>query len=147
MSALNNLKFVVSKRSNNISPIIIKRQKLSLKIQEQISHCQAIIDGNNYEVKRTKTYIDELTGERIEKQITKRVREWYWVNEQGKINLAIRYGAKTLVLAKGGKNAIEVNNKQDVIDTLKIINNAVIAGELDDAINEAGANLRTNLKK
>jgi len=67
---------------------------------------------------------------------TKRVREWFWIGDSGKINLAIKYGAKTLPLNKKGANAIELANGDELIATLKSLKIAVLNGELDDAIND-----------
>ena len=77
---------------------------------------------------------------------TKRVREWFW-RENGKYNLAIKYGAKTLVLAKGGKNAIELANFAEVVATLQLVKTAVEQGELDDAIAEVSAATRKAFAK
>jgi hypothetical protein len=94
-----------------------------------------------------KTVVDRVTGERTVITTVKRVREWYWRTGDGKVNLVIKYGAKTLALGKGGKNAIELANENEVLDALRLIKNAVGLGELDDAIAEASTATRTAFKK
>jgi hypothetical protein len=69
-------------------------------------------------------------------EATKRVREWFWVSDSGKINLAVKYGAKTLALNKKGANAIELASGDELIATLKTLKTAVANGEFDDAIAE-----------
>jgi hypothetical protein len=69
-------------------------------------------------------------------ETAKRIREWFWVADNGKINLAIKYGAKTLSLNKKGANAIELSNSDELITTLKSLKVMVANGELDEAINE-----------
>jgi hypothetical protein len=69
-------------------------------------------------------------------EVAKRVREWFWINDAGKINLVIKYGAKTLPLNKKGANAIELSTGDELINTLKSLKVAVLNGELDDAITE-----------
>ena len=69
-------------------------------------------------------------------ETVKRVREWFWIGETGKINLAVKYGSKTLPLNKKGANAIELSNGDELISTLRTLKVAVMNGELDDAIND-----------
>jgi hypothetical protein len=136
MSALNNLKLVVSKKYITVSPVVQRRNKLANRLHEQIELCEAKKQGNSYAPKRLKTYINKNTNERMTVEVAKRVKEWYWVNDAGKINLAIKYGAKTLSLNKKGANAIELATSDELINTLKSLKVAVLNGELDDAITE-----------
>jgi hypothetical protein len=135
-TTLANLKLVVSKKNISASPIVIKRNKLIAKIHEQIELCEAKKIGNTYSPKKLKTYINKQTGERKTVEVVKRVKEWFWISDSGKINLAIKYGAKTLPLNKKGANAIELTNGEELIDTLKALKMAASNGELDDAITE-----------
>lgn len=135
-TTLANLKLVVGKKNISTSPIAIKRNKLIAKIHEQIELCEAKKIGNTYKPKKMKTYINKQTGERMTVEVVKRVKEWFWISDNGKINLAIKYGAKTLPLNKKGANAIEIANGEELIDTLKALKIATSNGELDDAIAE-----------
>lgn len=136
MATLSTLKLVTSKKHISISPIQHRRNKLINKVQEQIDMCEAKQKGLPYAPKHLKNYTNKDTGERMSIESVKRVKEWFWVNEAGKINLAIKYGSKTLMLNKKGANAIEVNNGDDLISTLKNIKIAITNGELDDSISE-----------
>ena len=146
MSTLNSLKLVVSKKHQSVAPIVLRRQKLCDKLTEQLALCEAQKAGNTYAPKKMKTYTNKQTGERMTVETVKRVREWFW-RENGKYNLAIKYGAKTLVLAKGGKNAIELASFAEVVATLQLVKAAVEAGELDDAIAEVSAATRKAFAK
>ena len=136
MSTLNTLKLVVSKKHATVSPVVHRRNKLASKLHEQIEMCEAKKAGQNYAPKKLKTFTNKQTGERMTAEVTKRVKEWFWINDAGKINLAIKYGAKTLSLNKKGANAIELATGDELINTLKSIKVAVLNGELDDAITE-----------
>jgi len=136
MSTLNTLKLVASKKHASISPVVHRRNKLVSKLHEQIEMCEAKKAGQNYAPKKLKTFTNKQTGERMTAEVTKRVKEWFWINDAGKINLAIKYGAKTLSLNKKGANAIELATGDELINTLKSIKVAVLNGELDDAITE-----------
>ena len=134
MTVLNNLKLVVSKRHQTVSPLVHRRNKLVAKLHEQIELCEAQQAGKTYAPTRLKTYTNKQTGERMTVEATKRVKEWFWISDSGKINLAVKYGAKTLTLNAKGANAIELKDGAELIATLKDLKIATANGELDDAI-------------
>ena len=136
MSTLNTLKLVVGKRNATVAPIVVRRNKLITKLHEQIELCEAQRSGTTYAPKRTRSYTDKATGERVTMEVAKRVREWFWVSDTGKINLAVKYGAKTLALNKKGANAIELASGDELIATLRNLKTAVANGEFDEAITE-----------
>ncbi len=145
MSVIAKLKLITSKRERNLSPIIVRRNKLALKLDEQLALCTAQKEGRLYAPKRIKT-VTNADGERVSVETTKRVKEWFWTTSNGKINLAVRYGSKVLELSKG-KNAIELSTGDELIATLSLLKDAVIAGELDDVITNASDKLRSGFAK
>jgi hypothetical protein len=137
MSTLSTLKLVVGKRHATVSPVVQRRNKLCAKLHEQIELCEAKQAGNTYAPKRLKTYTNKQTGERVAVETVKRVKEWFWVSDSGKINLAIKYGSKTLTLNKKTKaNCIELSNGAELIAILKALKLDVLDGALDEAIEE-----------
>ena len=145
MSFIAKLKLVASKRERNLSPIMLRRQKLATKIEEQLQLARCQKNGTLYAHKRLKTVTNEA-GERVVVETTKRVKEWFWTTPTNKINLSVRYGSKTLELAKG-KNAIELGTQDELIETLALLQQVVIGGELDEAINNASDKLRAGFAK
>lgn len=146
MSAIATLALINSKRRRTVSPIVHRRNKLIAKLAEQIELIKAQKDGRLYAPKKLKTFTNVDTGERRTIETTKRVREWFWTSDSGKINFSVRYGSKVIELAKG-KNAVEVANTDELISTLAMIKEAVTAGELDEAINSASDKLRSGFTK
>jgi hypothetical protein len=146
MSFIAKLKLVASKRERNLSPIMLRRQKLATKIEEQLELARCQKNGTLYAPKRLKTVTNEA-GERVVVETTKRVKEWFWTTPTNKINLSVRYGSKTLLLNAKGANAIEVANAVELIDTLSDLRDAVNAGELDEAITNASEKLREGFAK
>ena len=146
MSIFSKFKLVASKKERNVSPIIVRRNKLIGKIEEQLLFATAQRDGLIYAPKRLKNITDKETGVRQTIESTKRIKEWYWTNSTGKINLSVRYGSKTLELAKG-KNAIELSNTEELLSVLATLIDAVLAGELDDAISQASEKLKAGFVK
>lgn len=137
MSTLNTLKLVVSKRHHTVSPLVHRRNKLCAKLHEQIELCEAKQAGKTFAPTRLKTYTNKQTGERMTVETVKRVKEWFWTGDSGKINLAIKYGSKTLTLNKKTKaNCIELSNGDELISTLKALKADVLNGALDEAIDE-----------
>jgi len=147
MSALNALKLVASKRTRHFSPAVARRNKLTTKIDEQIALCEAQKNGATYAPKRLKFVVNQQTGERVQIESVKRVKEWYWINEAGKINLSVKYGAKTLALNKKGANAIELASGDELMAALNALRTAVVNGELDDAIADASTATRKAFNK
>ena len=145
MSVISKLKLVASKRERNLSPILLRRNKLAAKIEEQLQLATAQKEGRLYAPKRIKN-VSNAEGERVAVETTKRIKEWFWTTPANKINLSVRYGSKTLELAKG-KNAIELSSGDELLATLSMLKDAVIAGELDEAITNASDNLRAGFSK
>jgi predicted nicotinamide N-methyase len=79
-------------------------------------------------------------------QAPKRVKQWWFTADNGKIALTVRYGAKTLELVKG-KNAIEVASAAQLVTTLELLKAAADGGEMDAAIEAAGSALRKGFGK
>jgi len=146
MSALAKLKLVASKRTHAANPVQHRRNKLAAKIAEQIALATAQSEGRTFAPTKLRTVTDAETGERRTVETVKRVKEWFWTSDAGKINLSIRYGAKTLELARG-KNAIELANASELVTALETVRDAVLAGELDVQIEASSTALRAGFKQ
>lgn len=146
MSFIAKLKLVTSKRERNLSPIMLRRQKLATKIEEQLELVRCQKNGILYAPKRLKTVTNEA-GERVVVETTKRVKEWFWTTPNNKINLSVRYGSKTLSLNGKGANAIELGTQDELIETLALLQQVVIGGELDEAITNASDKLKAGFGK
>ena len=147
MTVLTNLKLVASKRNLALNPIVQRRHKLVNGLHQQLALVEARKNNQTYAPKKMRTFTDKLSGERKTIETVKRVKEWFWVGESGKINLAVKYGAKTLPLNKRGANAIECANNDELIKTLIALKAAVLDGELDDAIAEMSTAIRSRFAK
>lgn len=147
MSLLASFKLVSSKRTPTASPVILRRNKLISKIHQQLELCAAQKAGQKYSPKITKTFINRQTGEKYTAEVTKRVKEWFFVDNDGKLNLMIKYGAKTLNLNGKGANAILLKNGDELIAALTDLKGAVANGEFDAALEEASKETRTKFTK
>lgn len=141
MSVLEGLKLGTAKKSAHIPQVVFRRNKLSNKLWEQIQLAKSQIDGTSFAVKKFRTVKDAETGLRKSVEVNKRIREWWFKNEQGKVCVSIRYGTQMIELAKG-KYSIEVESAPALIKALELVKQAVEAGELDTQIANASANVR-----
>lgn len=141
MSRLETLKLSSAKKPAHIPQVIFRRNKLSNKLWEQIQLAKSQIDGTPFIVKKFRTVKDSETGIRKSIEVPKRLREWWFRNEAGKMCVSIRYGTQLIELAKG-KHSIEVDSAPALIKALELVKLAVEAGELDAQINSASVNVR-----
>jgi len=141
MSAFNGLKLVAAKRPQTASPIVQRRNKLSNQLWEQIELASAAADGKIFAPIRMRTIKDKLTGERKTIEAAKRVKQWWFVADNGRVCLQVRYGTRVLELAKG-KNSIDVGNASELISVLETVKKCVELGELDSQIEAASAAVR-----
>lgn len=146
MSTLAALKLTATKKPNQIPQVLQRRNKLAKRIWEQIELAKAEQTGGKFAVSRFRSYTDKETGLRKQVETQKRIKAWWFVGDNGKLALAIRYGSKVLELAKG-KFAVEVGATTELVSTLQVIKSAVEAGELDTAIDFAANKLRSGFVK
>ncbi len=130
MSILSTLKLVSAKRNAVISPIQHRRNVLVARIDEQIELAKAMVAGESLVKTRTRIIKNKETGESRAVEQAKRIRPWWFTDERGKLYLQIKYGSRTLELAKG-KNSIELGGKEDLVKTLSLVRDAVGSGDLD----------------
>jgi hypothetical protein len=146
MNTLSTLKLVAVKKPTHIPAIQHRRNKLSAKLCEQINLAQSQISGKPFVVMKFRSVKDRETGLRKQVEIPKRIRAWWFVAESGKVCFSVKYGSKTLELAKG-KPSVQVDNAEDLVKALAAIKSAVEAGELDSQIEDASNTLRKGFAK
>jgi hypothetical protein len=146
MSALSTLKLVAAKKPQQMPTIQLRRNKLSNKLWEQIQLAESQINGQPFVATRFRSVKDRDTGLRKQVEMPKRIRPWWFVTENGKVCVSIRYGSWTLELAKG-KPSVEVASADDLVIALRTIKQAVEAGELDSQIEIASAGLKSGFKR
>jgi hypothetical protein len=146
MTALSSLKLTAAKKTNNVPQVIARRNKISVRIQEQIEMALAEQNGTAFAVTKLRSYVDKESGLRKQTEVNKRVKAWWFTSDNGKLALAVKYGARVLELSKG-KFAVELASAAELVPTLEIVKSAVEQGELDDAIDSAATKLRSGFKK
>ena len=144
MATLTSLKLVAAKKPTAQNPVQHRRNKLSIKVLEQLALARALQNGEAYAPTRIKTVTND-DGDRIQVAHVKRVKQWWFV-DGNKVLLQVRYGAKTLML-NGKSNAVECANADALIGALSTVNTAVLAGELDAQIEAASGQIRGGFER
>jgi hypothetical protein len=145
MSTLIALKLTAVKRPTSQAPVVQRRNKLLNRLWEQLQLATAQQQGQTFSTKRYKT-VRSNDGSSRSVQIEKRVRQWWFVSDNGKLCLNIKYGSKVLELQKG-KSSIEISTTADLIPTLELVKRATEAGELDTQIELASGAVRARFIK
>jgi hypothetical protein len=146
MSSLDGLILSTAKKPAHIPAVVFRRNKLSNQLWQQIQLAKSQIDGTSFTVKKFRTVKDKETGLRKSVEVNKRLREWWFKNEAGKVCVAIKYGTKVIELAKG-KHSVEVDSAPALVKALEAIKVAVEAGELDSQIELASGALKAGFRK
>ncbi len=146
MSKLAQLKLVQATRPVQLPPLLQRRNKLCARIAEQLECARAKQAGKEYLPMQSHTVKDAETGERKTTQIPKRFKEWWFVANDGKLCLSVKYGAKVIEFAKG-KNAIAIADANDLIKTLETLKECAESGELDNAIEAVSKSAKSNKSK
>jgi hypothetical protein len=146
MSVLSNLKLVDVKKPRNMPAIVVRRNKLSSKLWEQIQLAKSQLEGTQFVVTKFRSVKDRETGLVKQVEVPKRIKPWWFQSNEGKVCFSVRYGSWTIDLAKG-KPSVEVESGEELVKALTTIKIAVEAGELDAQIEIASAKLRSGFGK
>ncbi len=146
MSAFNGLKFIAARRPHAASPIQLRRNKMLSQLSEQIELARAGAEGRAYAPTRMRNVKDKVTGERRTVQAVKRVKQWWFTADSGRVCLQVRYGTRVLELAKG-KNSIDVGTNAELLSVLDTVKKCVEQGDMDTQIDAASAAVRARFVK
>ena len=130
MSFIQTVKLAEYKPGSVRSPVARRREKLAFKVEEQI---KLAIDSTYRPTKIVWSRSADGTEHKVEQP--KRIKRWWVEAVDGTVQLTVRYGAKPLELAKG-KNAIALKSKDEVEDTLRKLQQAVLNGEFDTILEQ-----------
>jgi len=126
--------------------VVHRRNKLLGKLKDQIALARAAAEGVAFQAHRQRTIVDADTGLRRSVAVPRRIRPWWFMADNGKTAVSVRYGATVLELSKG-RFAIELADSNELVSALETVSAAVEAGELDAAIEAAAARLRKGFGK
>jgi hypothetical protein len=146
MATIATLKLSTAIKPTHMPAVQLRRNKLARRLWEQTELAKAQQAGTQFITTQFRTVVEHDTGLRKQVQVNKRIKQWWFTADNGKLALSVRYGARLLELAKG-KFAVELASEQDLVPTLELIKAAVLNGELDAAIDTASNKLRAGFGK
>jgi hypothetical protein len=119
------------------------------------------LDGLKLSAARQKPHLDSeaLRRKRLVKQIDKQITfveqtaqgrnprgRWWWVDEEGKLVLSIKYGRTPLELAKG-KQAIICETLADTVVALEKARAVAVGGTFDPQLSVISEQIRARFRK
>ncbi|MDI9235025.1 DUF6641 family protein [Limnohabitans lacus] len=146
MATLASLKLSTAVKPTHMPAVQVRRNKLAKRLWEQAELAKAQQAGTQFTATKFRTVVENDTGLRKQVEVNKRVKQWWFTTDSGKLALSVRYGARLLELAKG-KFAVELASEKELVPTLEVIKEAVLAGELDTAIDTASNKLRAGFAR
>jgi hypothetical protein len=146
MATLTSLKLTAAQKSVNLPAVQVRRNKLLLRLAEQQQMAGAQQAGEVFSATKLRLVKDADTGAKKQILTSKRVKPWWFVCENGKLALGVRYGARLLELGKG-KFAVEIASQKELLPTLDLIKTAILDGELDAAMETASGRVRAGFAK
>ncbi len=135
---LSTLKAVARPEEPKNNPIIQKRESLLSQLNIQLAMANSLVDGEEYVHYREKWVTNADTGVREKKLTPKRIKPWFY-QRNNCYYLEVKVSNKPIELQKG-KSAIEVGKQDDVPKAIKLVIEAVIAGELDQHLSPVPKN-------
>jgi len=131
MNQLNKkLNLTPNKKEVGRNVVVSRRESVVKGINSQLMICESLInDGEVYK---------DFNG--------RKVISWFWLNEEGKYFLSINYGKKAIELSKG-KFSVICESLEEVIDSLNIIKDSILNGDLDKELEKRSKLIRSNFKR
>jgi hypothetical protein len=146
MGLLSTLKLSAAQKPGTVTPVEQRRNKLAKRLWEQIELAKAQQAGTQFAPTKFRSYTDKESGVRKQVETSKKIKQWWFTSDNGKLALSVRYGTKVLELAKG-KFAVEIASTAELVTVLETVKTAALEGELDAAIESAANKLRSGFAK
>lgn len=131
-SILASLDLTASAKRGAVDRVLVRRNKVTAKLDEQKLLAEAMLKGEEYFAQKSVKKTDE-EGNQVAVTVPKRVAKWFYTNNGQDWFLEVKYGNRTLELAKG-KTAVAVGKLEGMVAVIEQVQQAVAAGELDAAI-------------
>ena len=133
MSALKKLLIKTVSRQTVLSLAEIRRKKMLFKIEEQQALLESVLKGQEFKVTRQRVTRD-AAGAKVRHTVDRQVKAWWFAQGAGAaVFVQAKYGTKVIALSGAG-NSVQVATVGDVAAVLAAIKDAVVGGELDNAI-------------
>ena len=134
MQHLSKLSLTVTSQKQPVSPVAKKRLNLLRKLELQVQAAEAELRDEEF-LEEIRKWVRGEDGEREQVTEKRPIRKWWWQHHTGAWMLTLKDGAKPLPLLED-KNSIEIGEITKLVEVLQTVRSAVLAGELDDALEQ-----------
>ncbi len=134
---------VVSKRAENDTPHLALRRKMAAAIDEQIIGAKAELEGRHYSRSTVKVVKHADTGEQERRTVERSLRRWWWKTADG-VHLELKFANKPVKI--GSNSSIVVGDITNLVTIMETVKQAVVNGELDDALKQASEGRKSEKK-
>ena len=145
MSHLAQLALTDSSPKTPVSPVSRKRLNLLRKLELLIQAAEAQLRDEEF-FEDIRKWVRGEDGEKILVDSKRPVRKWWWQHHTGAWMLTLRDGSKDIPLGEG-KVSIEIGEITNLVEVLQTVRSAVLAGELDPALEAMIKSRAKNSKK
>ena len=87
MTALAGLRLTGTQKPTQMSPVQQRRNKLAKRLWEQMELVKAQQAGTQFTPTKLRTVVDHDSGMRKQVEVFKRVKQWWFIAESGKLVL------------------------------------------------------------
>jgi hypothetical protein len=137
MTHLSKLSLSTASRRQPMTPVARKRLNLLRKLDLQIQAAEAHLKDEEF-LEDIRKWVRDEDGEKQLVDTKRPIRKWWWQHHTGAWMITLRDGSKELPLSKD-KRSIEIGEISNLVDTLQTVRSAVLAGELDAALEQTSA--------
>lgn len=130
MTILERLKLTAASPREPLTPLSRKRKRLLQKLDKQIQAAQAEARDEEFLEEVTRWVRSEATGDKEPITMRRPFKKWWWQNQHGVWMLSLRDGNRLIPL-RDDKSSVELGELSTLAQTLEILREAIIAGELD----------------
>ena len=116
MATLATLKLSTAVKSVHTPAVQVRRNKLAKRLWEQAELAKAQLAGTQFTPTKFRTVVATDTGLKKQVEVNKRIKQWWFTADNGKLALSVRYGTRLLELAKG-KFAVELASEKELVPT------------------------------
>ena len=120
-----SFKMVQAAPVQSISKVFRKREELHKLVAEQI-----LLANNRSYAPMKSRWITEVDGNVRRVMVPKKIKKWWMLLPNGKVQVSVYFKSKRLEL-ENGKNAIEINVKSELVSTLESIQRSIDLGDFD----------------
>ena len=137
MAVLSKLKTSTKSKSNagETSQQRLRRM-LREKLFEQLELVEAELKGEQLRKTTIKYVPNKLTGEIVKQEVPRKLRKWYWLDQDGAACMKLLYG-NIAIQFDGANTTFEAKSLPELPAAINLLLEAVEAGELDQALANA----------